>query len=66
MSEGPIKAWRDSWKPQDVSTNPKTAIHLKGERRMAYCGRGRVTLSASPSAVTCADCLAAKRADESR
>lgn len=66
MSEGPIKQWRDAWKPEQVSTSPSKAVHAYGGPARAYCGRrGGVTgaFIGAPSQVTCSDCLAAMRAD---
>ena len=67
MSEGPIKSWRDSWKPPAVTTSPTTSMHAHGEYSAgpAYCGR-RVAMQAKTSTfsdVSCSDCLAALRAD---
>lgn len=65
MSEGPIKSWRDSWKPPAVTTNPKTSLHAPARFARAYCGRaaGPTMMAAEPAQVTCADCLAALAAD---
>jgi hypothetical protein len=64
VSEGPIKAWRDSWKPPVVSTPAGTALHLAGDPGRAYCGRRKVALATTPGEVTCSDCAAARAADE--
>lgn len=65
MSEGPIKAWRDSWKPPVMSTNPKTSLHAPATFARAYCGRAAGPTSFAPehAQVTCSDCLAALAAD---
>lgn len=64
MSEGPIKAWRDAWKPPIVSTRQSGAVHAERDGR-AYCGR-KGAMSKEWSTVTCSDCHAAHRADEGR
>ena len=67
MSEGPIKMWRDSWKPTIVSTTDAArtcaaSVALAGR---SYCGRKGFRL-VPWDAVTCADCHAARRADVER
>lgn len=65
MSEGPIKAWRDSWKPPAVSTrDSERACYMKLGQVRAYCGRKPKVAFDDVARVTCADCLAAIRADE--
>lgn len=64
MSEGPIKAWRDSWKPPTISTPQSTAVHGAGPTLgRAYCGRKTHAVTGHIGEVTCADCLAGIRAD---
>jgi len=62
MSEGPIKQWRDSWKPPLVSTNASTAVHAPSEQTRwgTACGQR----GATGFAITCSDCYAALRADQ--
>ena len=61
MSEGPIKKWRESYAPPRVSTRPSQVAHAPGsEPGRAYCGRRNVAITGD---ATCADCLAAIRAD---
>lgn len=64
MSEGPIKAWRDAWKPPVVSTTDAARVCYKklGPAR-ASCGRKPKVSYEDVTKVTCADCLAALRAD---
>lgn len=64
MSEGPIKKWRDSWKPPAASTRDVDRVCFKrlGPAR-AYCGRNPKVSYEDWSKVTCADCLAAAAAD---
>lgn len=63
MSEGPIKQWRDSWKPPTVSTKPSTATHASGQTRNGTaCGRRGPVVER----FTCSDCGAARRADTTR
>lgn len=61
MSEGPIKQWRDAWKPPTVTTNASTAVHAPSEqtRHGTVCGKR----GTSGFAINCSDCLAALRAD---
>jgi len=64
MSEGPIKKWRDSWKPPTVSTADSERVCWKklGPAK-AYCGRAPRVSYEDWDKVTCADCLAARQAD---
>lgn len=66
MSEGPIKSWRDSWKPPEVSTknNVRVCLVMVVERKTA-CGRKPVRghQTANRDDVTCSECTAAMRAD---
>lgn len=67
MSEGPIKQWRDSFKVPRASTNPSTAVHAVTMRRgIAFCGRRAQSFARIDhwEDVTCADCVAARHADE--
>ncbi|WP_434315858.1 hypothetical protein [Leifsonia sp. P73] len=65
MSEGPIKQWRDSWKPPTVSTRDSQRVCGARTITTTFCGRkpqrGHITTNWDD--VTCADCHAAKRAD---
>jgi len=65
MSEGPIKAWRDSWKPPIVSTNNDERVCLIVPPTMSpYCGRRkRVRITFDPADVKCSECSAAWVAD---
>lgn len=63
MSEGPIKRGRDAWKPPVVSTTAKDRVCLNVEGR-SYCGRKNKNTTAVWAHCTCADCHAARRADE--
>lgn len=66
MSAGPIKVWRDSWKPPEVSTGAagKTwHAPAVGKGARAVCGRKSVVFVTNLEMVTCSDCLAALRAD---
>lgn len=62
MSEGPIRAWRDSWKPPKVSTadNKRKCRSWHGK---GYCGRSAAPLAETWEETNCADCEAAYRAD---
>jgi len=65
VSEGPIKAERDAWKPARVSTADADRVCLViPPARRTYCGRRspRAT-TVSLSQVRCSDCSAALRAD---
>lgn len=65
MSEGPIKQWRDGFKVPPVSTPNSRRICGARTLTSTYCGRiykrGRMTTNWDD--VTCADCIAARRAD---
>lgn len=64
MSEGPIKAWRDSWKPPRVSSsNAERACFKKPLEEKAHCGRRPKVAFDDATKVTCSDCLAALRSD---
>ena len=64
MSEGPIKAERDAWKPPRVSTTNRERVCLQHlGASLAYCGRRLYASTTNLAGVTCADCLAAWRAD---
>lgn len=65
MSEGPIKRWRDSWKPPKVSTDEAHRV-CADEGGRGYCGRHTPQAKRTDDwdKVTCADCQAARRADE--
>jgi hypothetical protein len=68
MSAGPIKQWRDGMKVPPASTTPTTAMHARVEtlpRPSSKCGRRLKGLWSTTNLpdVTCADCLAALRAD---
>lgn len=68
MSEGPIKQWRDGFKPAVASTTAKTATHLMtgpGDPR-PYCGHKAKspTSTNARTMVTCSACIAAFNADE--
>jgi hypothetical protein len=64
MSEGPIKSWRDSWKPPIVTTRPNLALHYAGTGAGgSYCGRKNVRVTDGTRYVDCSECLAALRAD---
>lgn len=64
MSEGPIKREREAWKPVPASTPDARRVCFKSllERR-GYCGRVPQVSFDDWGKVTCADCLAARRAD---
>lgn len=66
MSEGPIKRWRDSWKPPIVTTSAKDRVCFIDPSRglHPYCGRrkrARVTFDRAEA--TCSECLSMWRAD---
>jgi hypothetical protein len=63
MSEGPIKRERDARTTPTTSNTGSSDVHARGATGKAYCGRRATTAAAWP-AVTCSDCLAARRADE--
>lgn len=69
MSAGPIKAERDGHKVAPVSTTAKDRVCAAGKGLNAtlghgYCGRGSAPRVDDWGKVTCADCHAARRADE--
>jgi hypothetical protein len=65
MSEGPIKLWRDSWKPPVVSSRDSARVCFKKLNiEKAWCGRKPKVAYDDWARVTCSDCLAARRADE--
>lgn len=69
MSEGPIKREREAWKPPVVSTTAKDRVCADGKGLNAtlgksYCGRSSAKRVEEWAEVTCADCHAARRADE--
>lgn len=63
MSEGPIQRWRDAHKPHLVSTPDAHRVCAPGEPGRSYCGRKDFPTEVWGK-VTCADCHAARRADE--
>ena len=65
MSEGPIKREREAYKPPIVSTTnaARVCIRAMGTGR-ALCGRRSAPLTDEWAKTTCADCVAAARADE--
>lgn len=66
MSEGPIKAHRDAWKPRKASTTDSERICATSETKgRGYCGRKMTSskLTSDWAAVVCSDCEAARRAD---
>lgn len=64
MSGGPIKAWRDSWLPPQVSSkNSLRVCYQKLGLPKAYCGRKAKVADADWMKVTCSDCIAASHAD---
>lgn len=63
MSAGPIKAERAAHTVPRVSTTNAARICLTGTLGRGYCGRRRVTTAPVLTAINCADCLAAARAD---
>lgn len=63
MSEGPIKQWRESHKPARVSTPDAHRVCAQMTKDRGYCGRKLKAAATDWSGVTCADCLAARRAD---
>ncbi len=64
MSNGPIQRERDAWKPLEVSTSDRARVCFDVKGR-GYCGRSSSKERMSVwSKVSCADCLAAARADE--
>lgn len=64
MSEGPIKHARDAWKPKQISTTDKERVCAPNiDTGRGYCGRKNKRTDVW-SRVSCADCHAARRADE--
>ena len=69
MSEGPIKQERRGHVAPAVSTTAKDRVCAEGRALNSalgkgYCGRSGAPKVADWSKVTCADCHAARRADE--
>lgn len=67
MSSGPIKSHRDAWKPPKVSTTDADRICGPSDRpNRGYCGREAKGAKRTQNwdAVVCADCHAARRADQ--
>lgn len=65
MSAGPIRAWRESWMPQRVSSTDSARVCFKSlSNPRAYCGRKAKVAFDDWSRVTCSDCLAARLADK--
>jgi len=62
VSAGPIKQWRDSWKPERVSTTNASRV-CASCGGASYCGRRGAPVVPNWAQVTCADCLAARTAD---
>lgn len=64
MSEGPISQWWKSHEPAKVSTSNSSRVCFKKiHQPRAYCGRRPAIAFDDHSKVTCADCVAAMRAD---
>lgn len=64
MSEGPIKQERAARKTIPASTAATTSVHASGrDRGRGYCGTKQGERSRKALAVTCANCVAAMRAD---
>lgn len=64
MSEGPISQWWKSHEPAKVSTpRSRATCYQKPGMSIAYCGRRLYASTTSPAGVTCADWVAAMRAD---
>jgi hypothetical protein len=63
MSEGPIKEEREAWRPPVVSTSSSSRVCARATGGRALCGRRKVSMVSRISDATCADCLAAARAD---
>ena len=65
MSDGPIKRDREARRAPTVSTTEKDRVCMAVDGR-AYCGRSLKSGKATGewSSVVCADCQAARRADE--
>lgn len=65
MSEGPIKAERDAWKPPRVSTTDTDRVcFIEPLSPRTYCGRRPKRTTDLITHTTCADCRAALRADQ--
>lgn len=69
MSAGPIAQERASHKPPKVSSTAKERVCAAGTGLNATTGRGYCGRTSAPrvdswAKVTCADCYAARRADE--
>ncbi|MFD4957131.1 hypothetical protein [Microbacterium sp. NPDC058389] len=67
MSDGPIAHWWKSHAPVRVSTPDNKRVCASGPvNGRGYCGRSKAPIVQVPqdaAKVTCADCLAAARAD---
>jgi hypothetical protein len=63
MSAGPIRAEREAHRVPRVSTTNANRVCRATPGGHAYCGRHSAPLVSSWDEVTCADCLAARRAD---
>lgn len=66
MPDGsPIDQWWKSHRPAIVSTTAKTAVHLAviGQKQRRYCGHRGGEWSTEPERVTCASCIAMRKAD---
>lgn len=64
MSSGPIKAERDAWKRDRISTPDAHRVCASTSTSRGYCGRTSAkTRTTDWRDVTCADCRAAGRAD---
>lgn len=67
MSAGPIKNMRDAWKPPKVSTTDADRVCGPSDRAgRGYCGRSAKGAKRTEdwAQVVCADCDAARRADQ--
>ncbi|WP_336642311.1 hypothetical protein [Microbacterium sp. MMO-56] len=69
MSAGPIRQERQAHAAPLVSTSAKDRVCAPGTAAgrtlgRSYCGRSKATRATSWVAVTCADCRAARAADE--
>lgn len=65
VSAGPIAQERAAHKPERVSTPDAHRVCAKGEPGRGYCGRkADAKTTARWVLVVCADCWAARRADE--
>lgn len=64
MPDGsPIDQWWKSHRPAPVSTPTKDRVCARSDTGRAYCGRRSGALVDDWPSTTCADCLAAGRAD---